>query len=510
MGNASESLPMTDEASIQQRVRAEQLRVCFGSSGAAVAPAVVLGIICVAVLWQQLATSLLITWLIALVGSYGLRAALTARAAIPNEPDDAALDALDRIAVLTAALTGTAWGAMTLLPLGKEQEELLVFMGFVVCGVTASATPSLGSYRRAVFAFVLPCVLPLGARMLLQGTTIGLAMGLMNLLYLIVVYLTARRIAANFDAAVRLRMEADARRTALDRVRSQLEICVTDTPAAVAMFDRELRFITCSKQWLIDFGVQAQSLHGHLLYDAVPAIPARWRESLARALAGQVEGFEEDPIIRSDGTVRWLHWQARPWRESGGEVGGLVLFSTDVTEQKKVNDALHARERLLEQLTDRVPGLLFQMRVHADGRRSLLYVSSGSLRVLRMTPDVLIDNPDRIFAVCCAADRPALDAALEKADSSGFLQFSFRSELANGQMQRLSIQADATRLADASSVWHGYIEDVTERLYVEEHCRFSHEAASSHRVAAITPACEPCPMLERLQQSNAKQVEENA
>jgi len=50
--------------------------------------------------------------------------------------------------------------------------------------------------------------------------------------------------------------------------------------------------------------------------------------------------------------VQWLRWEVRPWRLSDGQVGGIVMFTEDITERKEseerlrlLNESLEARVR---------------------------------------------------------------------------------------------------------------------------------------------------------------------
>jgi PAS domain S-box-containing protein len=285
--------------------------------------------------------------------------------------------------------------------------------------------------------------------------------------------------------AERNRRESEQR---LGLARAQLHMCVSETPAAVAMLDADLNLIAYSQRWLQDYGLPQNDYHGSCLYDVVPEIPARWRDSYRRALLGELQDSEEDPLIRRDGSVCWLRWEAKPWRQNNGDIGGLVLFSEDVTKQKKTNDALHAREHLLEQLTERVPGMLYQLRERSDGRSAVLYASAGAQSVLGVPADEFAQNPSLLFDSCIQEDSLPLGDAKARAVESGLLNVTYRTKKNDGTLRWLAVRAEGTRLADASVLWHGYVEDITERRYLEEHCESLRSQANLDCASACSVA----------------------
>jgi PAS domain S-box-containing protein len=93
-------------------------------------------------------------------------------------------------------------------------------------------------------------------------------------------------------------------------------------PAALAMFDREMRYLEVSRRWRDDYFLGDQDVIGRSHYDVFPEIPAYWREMHRRGLAGETLSADEDAFERLDGSVQWLRWELRPWREADGTVGG--------------------------------------------------------------------------------------------------------------------------------------------------------------------------------------------
>lgn len=137
------------------------------------------------------------------------------------------------------------------------------------------------------------------------------------------------------DVTARKQMEE-----ALRRSREVLHLFVENAPAAIAMFDREMRYLATSRRYLLDYQLGERDLVGRSHYEIFPEIPERWRQVHRRCLAGATESAEDDPFPRADGRLDWVRWEIRPWHESGGEIGGILLFSEVVTERKRAEEAL--------------------------------------------------------------------------------------------------------------------------------------------------------------------------
>ena len=121
-------------------------------------------------------------------------------------------------------------------------------------------------------------------------------------------------------------------------------------PAAVALFDREMRYLACSRRWLTDYRLQNTDIIGLSHYEVFPEIDERWRARHRRVLAGERLSSEMDSFKRANGALDWVEWEMVPWRDRAGEIGGAMLFSqlvTDRVESKQRAKALTAELDLL-------------------------------------------------------------------------------------------------------------------------------------------------------------------
>jgi len=129
-----------------------------------------------------------------------------------------------------------------------------------------------------------------------------------------------------------------------------LRLFVERVPAAVALFDTDMRYVLHSRRWLTDYGLDGQRLAGRSHYEVFPDLPERWKAAHRRCLAGSPERAREDCFERADGTRMWLRWDTVPWRRADGAIGGLLMFTETITPEKAWEHALAETDRHLNAL----------------------------------------------------------------------------------------------------------------------------------------------------------------
>lgn len=137
---------------------------------------------------------------------------------------------------------------------------------------------------------------------------------------------------------------------ALQEEKSRLFAFVTHAPAAVAMFDKELRYIAASNRWIEEYHLEGQEIIGKSHYEVFPNITQKWKDIHAKSLKGAVLKKDFD-IWRPDGwdADQCLRWEVRPWYNFDGAVGGIMMFTQDITESSRQKDELSKAKVLAEQ-----------------------------------------------------------------------------------------------------------------------------------------------------------------
>jgi PAS domain S-box-containing protein len=193
-----------------------------------------------------------------------------------------------------------------------------------------------------------------------------------------------------------------------DAARAMLANFIEAAPIALIVTDREMRVLAASPRWIEGRGLDAGRVVGESVYDLVPAAEG-WRPTYERCLRGEPIRADRVEWAHHDGTTHWLQAELTPWRDSRGEIGGLVVASHDITEVVEALERTERSETRLKLALELADVHVWEM----DYRRQQLF-SVGSLEGLVIDEFTYAQLHADIWCTVDPRDRLAVVEAWER------------------------------------------------------------------------------------------------
>ena len=258
--------------------------------------------------------------------------------------------------------------------------------------------------------------------------------------------------------------EGYALRETVRRERLLLGLFVDQAPAAIAMFDREMRYLAVSRRFLADYDLGERNLIGLDHYQVFPEIPDRWREVHQRCLQGAIERCEEDQFLRRDGRREWVRWAMYPWYETADTIGGAVLFTEVVTERKVMEEALRQSEAKFRTLFQRHAAV--KLLIDPDDGRILEANEAAAAFYGWPREELERMRIDEINTLSPAQ----IQEEMSRARRHERIHFEFRHRRADGSVRDVAVYSSPIDI-QGRTVLHSIIYDITEFRQMEEQLR---------------------------------------
>jgi PAS domain S-box-containing protein len=181
-----------------------------------------------------------------------------------------------------------------------------------------------------------------------------------------------------------------------------------------------------------------------------------WRDdAVKQALLQHTSWTLQYRILDKNGLVRWVDERGSAHYSPTGSVLYLDGFILDVSNAKKMQDQL-------VKLTQQLPGVVYQFQLWPDGRMAFPYASAAIEQIYGVLPEDVIEDASAVLTKIYPDDLPILMQSIKDSfTQQSVWQLEYRVFNEQKQIKWLSGRATPEQLPDGSTLWHGYIHDVT-------------------------------------------------
>ncbi|WP_199321343.1 PAS domain S-box protein [Microcoleus sp. FACHB-831] len=204
-------------------------------------------------------------------------------------------------------------------------------------------------------------------------------------------------------------------------------------------------------------------------------------ETFKRLLEGESVVQYESTQLAKDGRQIYLMFNAIALRDDKGNVIGTTGTASDITKRKQTEEALRERESMLSQITNTMPGAVYQFMLTAQGQKKYPFISEGAYELLGYTAEQLMQDYALQWNQILLEDRERLEESVNTSAQQHQPWFEeFRINHTNGQVRWIQGHSlPGEPLPDGTLIWTGTLIDITDRKQREEALRLIVEGTAS-------------------------------
>ena len=259
-------------------------------------------------------------------------------------------------------------------------------------------------------------------------------------------------VTARHDAETALGVAEDRFRTLVEQLPAITFIEEIDTGVVLYVSPQiEAVYGYTAEEWMADPTLWEQRLHP---------------EDRARVVASNDAETGDDWSIdyrsmRKDGSVVWIHNDARLIRDHEGAPLYWQGVAYDITERMHAEERLRAAEERYRTLVEQLPVAIYTDAV--DDLSTALYISPQYEQLTGYTPEQRLLDPDLWVKMLHPEDRDrVLARSVETNETGEPFDIEYRIVAADGRVVWVHDHAMQVHEHSGQARWHGVLQDITE------------------------------------------------
>lgn len=246
---------------------------------------------------------------------------------------------------------------------------------------------------------------------------------------------------------------------ALEAQHAQLETFVARSPAAVAMLDARACYVVASKSWERQHALENQRLFGASFYDTMPGGREVWQALCDGCLHGHVQSRDGMPIPGQESAGRFVRLDMWPWYLDAESVGGVIIFTEDVTQERQQQEALRLSERRFRQMFE--TNVAVQLIIDPE-TGTILDANHAATRFYGYSREEL-----RAMSVADLNLLPAEEVRIlmRRVLQQRYGSLSFQHRLKSGEVRDIDVLSGPVEV-DGQDFLHSIVIDRTEEKYL--------------------------------------------
>jgi len=186
-------------------------------------------------------------------------------------------------------------------------------------------------------------------------------------------------------------------------------------------------------------------------------------------------------LKKPDHSPIWLSFNSEPLVSSKASYHyGVVVSFADITQRKKVEIKLRQSELKLRQITNSIPGAVYQYKKDKNGQNCIQFISNGIEKLYEISAQEIMKNPQLLSDFILPEDLNNVNYSIDQTvENIDLWHHEYRIKTKSDQIKWICGEAIPYVQENGEVVWNGLLTDITEHKKIEEDLKKAKEQAES-------------------------------